>query len=165
ERASGQPIPAIMDGWIFRPGFPLLSARLDGNALVLSQQRFTYLSEPLEGERPKSDDRWRVPVQLRITAGGTSRTERLVLGDTEMRVPVPAGFEAALVNEGGHGFYRVRYAPDLMQRLVGRLANLEPIERFNLVGDTWAAVLAGLVPLTDYLELTARFKDERDRNV
>src|SRR6202521_238011 len=29
-QAAGAPIPAVMDGWIFRPGFPLVSARLDG---------------------------------------------------------------------------------------------------------------------------------------
>jgi puromycin-sensitive aminopeptidase len=48
---------------------------------------------------------------------------------------------------------------------VVRLDTLEPIERFNLVNDAWAAAMAGLVPLTGYLDLTARFRDERDRNV
>ncbi len=48
--SSGLPIPAIMDGWIFRPGYPLLSARRippgvhgdpenPGDALVLRQQQ------------------------------------------------------------------------------------------------------------------------------
>jgi puromycin-sensitive aminopeptidase len=164
ERASGAPIPSIMDGWIFHPGFPLVTARVDGGDLVLSQQRFTYLPTPPDGARP-DDGRWQVPVQLRVTAGGASRTERLLLTGDEVRVPVPAAFEAALVNEGGHGFYRVRYTPDLMARLLERLSTLEPIERFNLVGDTWAATTAGRVPLTDYLDLTARFREERDRNI
>jgi puromycin-sensitive aminopeptidase len=164
ERTSGAPIPTIMDGWIFRPGFPLVTARVDGGDLVLSQQRFTYLPEPPNGPRP-DDGRWQVPVQLRLTARGASRTERVLLTDEEVRVPVRAGFEAALVNEGGHGFYRVRYVPDLMERLLARLSTLEPIERFNLVGDTWAAAMAGLVPFTEYLDLTARFREERDRNL
>ena len=46
-----------------------------------------------------------------------------------------------------------------------RSAALEAIERFNLVNDAWAAVLAGLTPLTEYLDLTARFRGERDKNV
>ena len=29
-RAARQPIPEVMDGWIFQPGYPLVSARLDG---------------------------------------------------------------------------------------------------------------------------------------
>ena len=70
-----------------------------------------------------------------------------------------------LVNEGGHGFYRVRYSDELLQRLLGALPELAAIERFNLVNDAWAVTVAGLMALPDYLELTARFRGERDRNV
>jgi puromycin-sensitive aminopeptidase len=165
--AARQPIPEIMDGWVFRAGYPLVSARLDDGQLVLSQQRFTYLPEPPPGEKPSADAgrEWQVPVQVRIRTGGRETVQRLLLKGDEARLPLPAGFDAALVNEGGHGFYRVRYAPDLLQRLLGRLEGLAAIERFNLVNDTWAAVLAGLTPLTDYLDLTARFRGERDKNV
>ncbi len=169
-RAGRAPIPDVMDGWIFSPGYPLVSAQLDGRDLVLSQQRFTYLPAPLEdaatasGDSPR-DQRWQVPVQLSLYAGGRSETRRVLLSDRELRIPTPAGFESVLVNEGGHGFYRVRYGVPLLERLRERVADLAAIERFNLVNDTWAATLAGLVPLTDYLELTGRFKHEPDRNV
>ena len=42
---------------------------------------------------------------------------------------------------------------------------LAPIERFNLVNDAWAATMAGLMPITEYLDLTARFRADRDKNV
>ncbi|HZT82492.1 MAG TPA: M1 family metallopeptidase, partial [Gemmataceae bacterium] len=172
-RASRQPIPEVMDGWVFAPGYPVVSARADGRQLVLSQRRFTYLPSPpaSEGEGPgergteADGQRWHVPVQVRLTAGGRSETRRLLLTGTEARLDLPAGFEAALVNEGGHGFYRVHYSGDLLGRLLGRLPELAAIERFNLVNDAWAATLAGLMPLADYLDLTARFKGERDKNV
>jgi len=177
-----------MDGWVFRAGYPLVSARLDahkpdapakdlhkpdapakerGCELVLTQQRFTYLPQPPAGEKPSADagTEWQVPLQVRVTAGGQDSVRRLLLKEREARLPLPAGFEAVLVNEGGHGFYRVYYAPDLLLRLLGRLDALAAIERFNLVNDAWAAVLAGLMPLTDYLDLTARFRGERDKNV
>jgi puromycin-sensitive aminopeptidase len=73
--------------------------------------------------------------------------------------------EWAVVNDGGHGFYRVRYAPELRERLLANLAELSAVERFNLVNDSWAAALAGLTPLAEHLDLTARFRGERDRNV
>src|SRR4029450_7309364 len=50
-------------------------------------------------------------------------------------------------------------------RVVSRLPKLAAIERYNLVNDAWAVTVAGLMPLTDYLDLTARFRDERDKNV
>jgi puromycin-sensitive aminopeptidase len=167
-RAAGSDIPALMDGWILRPGFPLVSVRRDGPDLVLSQQRFTYLPEPPEFSTATDrsrDQRWQVPVQVRLTARGRNTTERVLLRDAETRLRLPDGFEAALVNEGGHGFYRVRYAPDLGEALVRRLAALATIERFNLVGDAWAAAQAGLVPVTDYLDLITRFHGERTRSV
>jgi puromycin-sensitive aminopeptidase len=112
-----------------------------------------------------ADTRWHVPVQIAIDAGGARTVTRVMLRDAATRVPLPASFETAVVNESGHGFYRVRYDAGLMERLLGRLDRLQPIERFNLVNDTWAATVAGLVPLTEYLALTARFRGERERNV
>jgi puromycin-sensitive aminopeptidase len=167
-RAARQPIPDVMDGWIFTPGYPLVSARIEGRDLVLSQQRFTYLADPPEGAPPSGErgQRWRVPVQVRIHGGSKQSVTRLMLSEAEARVPLPARHEAIVVNEGGHGFYRVRYAPELLERLVHRLSDgLAPIERFNLVNDAWAVAVAGLASLTDYLDLTARFRAERDRNV
>jgi puromycin-sensitive aminopeptidase len=164
-RAARQPIPEVMDGWIFKPGYPLVSARLEGDQLVLSQQRFTYLPEALPGSTPAAPDQfWQVPVQVRVTAGGRASTERRLLATPETRLAVPK-LGTVLVNEGGHGFYRVRYSDELLQRLLGALPELAAIERFNLVNDAWAVTVAGLMALPDYLELTARFRGERDRNV
>ena len=170
--ASGQPIPAVMDGWIFAPGYPLVSASIERGELVLRQQRFTYLREPLRwwgagatGASATTPARWQVPVQLRLSAGGRDSVERVLLSEPEVRRPLPAGCDSVVVNEGGHGFYRVRYDAELLGRVVARLPALAAIERYNLVNDAWAVTLAGLMPLTDYLDLTARFHDERDKNV
>jgi puromycin-sensitive aminopeptidase len=165
-RAANQPIPEVMDAWIFQPGYPLVSARLDGNQLVLSQQRFTYLPEPLPGSTPSPrNQQWQVPVQVRFNAAGRASTERRLLAGGEARVPAPERLESVLVNDGGHGFYRVRYSGELLERLLGGLDRLGGIERFNLVNDAWAVTVAGHMAATDYLELTTRFRGERDRNV
>jgi puromycin-sensitive aminopeptidase len=169
-RASQQPIPAVMDGWIFAPGYPVVSVAVEGRELVLRQQRFTSLTEPLRwfGAAPAAATppaRWQVPVQLRVSAGGRESVERVLLTEPEVRRPLPAGFESVVANEGGHGFYRVRYDEGLRERLLGRLASLGAIERFNLVNDAWAVTAAGLMPIAQYLDLTARFRDERDKNV
>jgi len=42
-----------MDGWIFQPGYPLVTAELrEGVELVLTQQRFTYLPNPALSTQP-----------------------------------------------------------------------------------------------------------------
>ena len=161
--ASGERIPGIMDGWIFRPGYPLVTVTTDesGNALRLSQRRFTYL-----GKESEASELWRVPINFRVRLNGELQSMRLLLSSAEQRLELPGRPEWVVVNEGGHGFYRVGYAPQLLGRLTDAPSDvLTPVERFNLINDAWALTLAGLTPAAEYLDLTARFKEEGDRNV
>jgi puromycin-sensitive aminopeptidase len=158
--AARQPIPEVMDAWIFRPGYPLVTVEADGAGLKLSQQRFTYL-----GAEPVETDRWRIPVALRASVKGGWVEKRVLLEEAELRIPLPAPPDWAVANAGGHGFYRVRYAPALLRRMTRALARITPIERFNLISDALALAQAGALPAAEYLELTGRFRDETDRNV
>ena len=90
----------------------------------------------------------------------------MLLTEKKTTIPLPNDWESILLNEGGHGFYRVRYASDLLDRLLNAgIDRLAATERFNLINDAWAITVAGLMPLTDYLDLTARFTADRDKNV
>ncbi len=166
-RALGQvsnlPIPEIMDGWIFRPGYPMLTIGGEdgGRTLRLSRRRFTYLADETQ-----ASGLWQVPINLRVRVDGEIRRMRVLLSGAEERVELPGQVDWVVGNEGGHGFYRVRYAPDLLAKLTERPFDiLAPVERFNLINDSWAAALAGLSPVGEYLDLTSRFGDEADRNV
>jgi len=161
--ASGEPIPEIMDGWIFQEGYPLVQAELaeDGRGVTLAQSRFTYLPETGGGGRG-----WKVPITLRAGTDGAVQRRRILLDGPEVRLEFPAGLDWLAVNDGGHGFYRVGYGPRLLARLLGEpAAALLPVERFNLLNDCWAMALAGRLPLRAYLELTTRFRCEEDRHV
>lgn len=164
-KIAKQPVPELMNGWIFQPGFPLVTANVSASSeLTITQQRFSYLSETQSGA--SHDQLWQIPLQMRVTANGKASISRLLLTEEKTTVPLPQGWESLLLNEGGHGFYRVRYVPDLLSRLLdGGLDRLAVTERFNLVNDAWATTVAGLMPLTDYLDLTGRFTEERDKNV
>ncbi len=164
-KIAKQPVPALMNGWIFQPGFPLVTATVSSSSeLTIRQQRFSYLSD--KQSNSSQDQRWQIPLQMRVTAGGKTNTSRMLLTEKDTTVPLPNDWESILLNEGGHGFYRVRYASDLLSRLLNAgIDRLAATERFNLINDAWAATVAGLMPLTDYLDLTARFTAERDKNV
>ena len=164
--AAGQmspPMTEVMDGWIFHPGYPLVTVDAEGERLTLTQRRFTYLA----GEETASQ-RWRVPVTVRASVAGRTVERKLLLDAAEAELTLPERPDWVVVNAGGHGFYRVRYAPDLFDRLTrtsGALGALAPLERFNLVSDLAALSQAGLLETEAYLELTARFRDETDKNV
>jgi puromycin-sensitive aminopeptidase len=166
---AGLPVSTMMNSWIFQPGYPLLTIRRDGPShILLTQERFRYLAPEAtaSGQVRQAESLWQVPVHLQIRAGGRDRSLKFVLAGEPMRLPIPEDFESLLANEDGHGFYRVRYESDLFDRLQARLPDrLTPTDRFTLINDAWALCLAGLIPIASYLDLTARFRDERDRHV
>ena len=167
--ASGQPIPEVMDGWVFHPGYPLVGVRTEGARLVLSQRRFTYLREPATPGAGHGADEpaqlWRVPVTVRASVAGKTVEQKVLMAASAHEVTLPGVPDWVVVNAGGHGFYRVGYAPPLLERLTADLEGLAPIERFGLVSDAFALTQAGDLDAPAFLELTARFRDETDRNV
>ena len=158
--ASHLPIPEVMNGWIFRPGYPLVIASPEAGGIKLSQRRFTYL--PTEGGEA---ERWLIPVRVRASVKRGFVDKPVLLGGEDLSVTLPAPPDWVVVNAGGHGFYRVQYAPPLLKKMAGALKKLAPIERFNLISDCFALAQSGAMPAPDYLDLTARFLEETDRNV
>jgi puromycin-sensitive aminopeptidase len=161
EDTTKQPVRLLMDTWIFQAGYPLISVTKDGPAICLSQRIFRYLADGSNQDR-----KWHVPIFFRAgtKTGVVERT--LLLTDQEQRIELADEVDWAVVNAGGHGFYRVRYGSDLIDALKRGLQNrLSAVERFGLVNDTWAATLAGLTSLIDYVGLIELLRDEGDINV
>jgi puromycin-sensitive aminopeptidase len=161
EDSTEQPVRALMDTWIFQPGFPLIQVEKSGNGLLVSQKIFRYIEDGTDEERG-----WHVPIFLRARTMACFANKTLLLTGKEERVELPDDIEWAVVNAGGHGFYRVRYGAELEQMLRARPREiLSAVERFNLVNDRWATTLAGLTSLADYLSLIESLTDEDDVNV
>ena len=162
EAASGQPVRSMMDTWIFQQGFPVVSAAptADGRGLKIVQRRFFFA--PPENPEPQL---WHLPVMVRARTDQGVEAHKLLLTEAETTLHLPGKLEWALLNEGGHGFYRVRYSPELLAALTKNRNALKPIERFGLVSDTWAATVAGLTPLAEFVKMARLFRDETDINV
>jgi puromycin-sensitive aminopeptidase len=159
--AAGQPIPAVMDGWVFQPGYPLVTVEPTPGGLRLAQEHFTYL--PAASGAPR--ETWKVPLSLRVASAGRVSEHRVLLDGATTELRLPGAADWVVANAGGHGFYRVAYGGGLRDRLLAALDQLEAIERFGLVGDLWAMAVAGRLGAVDYVELTARLRNEPDRNV
>ena len=158
EETTRQPVRRMMDSWIWQPGYPLVSAAVDGDELVLRQQRFAYDSGTLDADVAPTT--WLVPVHIR---NGT--TESLVLLEgSEARASLADPAAPVIVNAGGHGFYRVGYSAALRDRLTSgdTLATLGSLERYNLVDDAWQEVVAGRLTAAEYLTFLEGFHGERE---
>ncbi|HZO82881.1 MAG TPA: M1 family metallopeptidase [Candidatus Binataceae bacterium] len=165
EEASGEPVRRLMDSWIFQPGFPIVEAARDGDgrSLIVRQRRFFYLPEGANNEAHKQ--LWQVPMMIRARTEQGMVTRKLLLDGPEARIELGGRIEWALLNEGAHGFYRVRYAPELMAALTRNLGELSAVERYALVSDSWAATVAGMTRLVDFLPTLKLMREETDLNV
>jgi puromycin-sensitive aminopeptidase len=160
EHVSGEPIRAVADSWILQGGHPVVE--VEGGTLV--QKPFAYLPEPPGGESSVGTG-WLVPVLVRNVDGAGSDdgdVRRLLLADGPAALPAGADGRAALVNAGGWGVYRVGYLPGHRATLGARLGKLTAAERFNLLSDTWALVLAGRAELRELMRLAAELGDEEE---
>ena len=167
EETTSEPVRRIMDSWIFQGGYPIVSIDLVGDhVLRLTQQRFRYLDGDGSDSDASDDDGafWDVPLVLRYkAASGEVKVITALLDDDELRIDLPEEIEWVVGNVEGNGFYRVRYGEPLRSALVARAQDdLSALERYGLVDDTWASVLAGTTSAAEFLELAAGFTGETD---
>src|SRR5277367_959136 len=123
----------MMDSWIFQPGFPIIEVdrASDGTGLRLHQRRFFFLPQP---EAVKQT--WHIPVMARARCDGKTVVKKFLMTEPDATLELPEPIEYALLNEGGHGFYRVAYSAELLGALTSNLDALKPVERYGLVSDT-----------------------------
>jgi puromycin-sensitive aminopeptidase len=161
EAAVGEPVRRIMDSWIFQGGYPVLNTSLEGSTVALHQQRFTFT-----GGDETDDQVWAVPVRLRtLPERGEPSTLRVLLDDDRTTLELPVTVPAVVVNAEAAGFFRVRYPQNILDELIAEPGRLAPVERYALVDDAWAAVLADQATATSFLVLLEAFAGETHRAV
>ncbi len=176
EDATGEPVRRIMDSWIFQGGFPVIDVDLvnDGGTVRFSQEPFGYAGDLGEGEPDDLDGpevesaQWVVPLifSQRSSTDDVVTFEKVLLESRQTDVDLVEPSTWLLANTEGTGFYRARYAPDLRTALVAHaLDDLSPIERYGLVDDIWAGVLAGDGTAHDFVLTVEALAAETDLSV
>ena len=171
EEESGQPVTSIMDSWVKQMGYPVLqvdSERAEEHLeLSMSQERFVY-DRPLGPGSPEdggSDPEvWQVPVT--VNSGGEASAATVMEGrETRLEMPAVGGWFK--VNTGQTGFFRVNYSNDDWQRLVPAVSSLElsATDRLGVQNDAYALSKAGLLPISQFLELAGAYVNETDASV
>jgi len=158
DEGSETPVTAMMRSWIEQPGYPLLEATRDGERLVLSQKRFTFLPD-------ESAQKWLIPIRIKIFyETGSPKTVRILLDAEQTVVNLGKKATAYKVNDEQTGFYRVRYRDEDSLHALGEHVlskALPPPDRWGLQNDLYAFVKGGLVSLDAYLDfLSAYYADE-----
>ena len=151
EDASGQPVSETMEVWVKMPGFPIVSLSLDHDKLRFSQERFV-----LKSKNPSSDT-WPIPVTCSIN----SEERKFVMKDRVFELPVKS-VEEIKVNLGQTGFYRVLYDQTLYPIIEKEFDSLAALDRWGVVSDLFAFLMAGRVTMDQYAKLAKRASNETD---
>ena len=159
EEESGEPVRRVMDAWIFQPGYPAISVNLAGDRIRFSQRRFIP-------SKDDDDTTWPVPLMVRQVAGDQERVDRILIEADGAELELLSPDAVVIANAGSASFVRVWYDDELRSRVVARAVDvLSPIERYSLVDDAWAAVVAGKASAGSFLDLVEGSKDETDLRV
>jgi tricorn protease interacting factor F2/3 len=157
EEVSAKPVIKMMKSWIEQPGFPVIEVKKEGNKLLLTQRRFTYLPNELEQE-------WLIPLSIKIFQKDGRSTAITTLLESKTTVVTLGGDAVGYkVNHEQTGFYRVRYLEksdlqDLGKRVTKK--ELSPEDRWGLQNDLYALVRSGHVSMDDYLDFLSNYSNE-----
>ncbi len=164
EAETGQPVRRIMDSWIFQGGFPLVSVTLsdDGRQVTFSQERFGY--EGSDGAEPQE---WAIPFRYRWKpVGADPITDSVLIEAASITVDLADEAEWLVGNAEGASFVRTSYHNDRLEELADNAQDLMlPVERYALVDDAWATVLAGRLSAAQFLSVLELLTIESDRSV
>ncbi len=164
EAETNEPVRRIMDSWIFQGGFPLVSVSLsaDRRQATFSQDRFGY-----DGGDDAPEQEWAIPFRYRWKpVGGEPVTDRLLIEAGSATVDLPAEAEWVIGNAEGASFVRTVYASEATEELAEHAQEIMlPVERYALVDDAWATVLAGQLSASQFLSVLELMTTESDRSV
>jgi puromycin-sensitive aminopeptidase len=168
EEATGEPVRQLMDSWIYRPGHPVVSVErsADGASLALTQARFCFQADPASGVEAPADEARVVPVVLRVGTDGAEQVHRVLLDGPTATLELDVAPDFVVGNHRGNGFYRVALGDDELRRVAAHaLTDLSPLERYGLVEDEWALLLAGRGSVARVLALVRSLAAEDDLSV
>ncbi len=169
EEESGLPVTSIMDSWVKQVGYPVLEVRAERGPgdlqLTLSQERFVY-DQLLGGEEPNPEV-WQVPVTVN-GPGSASASTVMDAKQALLSLPVSSPSEDWFkVNSDQTAFYRVNYTSEDWGRLAPAISarDLPATDRLGIQNDAYALSRAGLLPITQFLELAGSYSGETDASV
>jgi puromycin-sensitive aminopeptidase len=160
--ASGKNVSELMHSWVYLKGFPVVTVDSSKPETTVSQKRFVFLEDSKEGA---SSSAWQIPLQVRsLEDANINAVHKIVFSQkngnlgTSQKAPY-------LVNAKGEGYFRVVYSPEDLKEMMAHLSKMTVLERASLLSDQFYLALAGQIPIKQYLDLTAYYKDESDPNV
>lgn len=147
-----------------QPGVPLVRAtvRCDGAKpqLTLTQSRWLPA-----GSAGSDASLWRIPIALKVSAGGEVKEQSVLLDQREQVVDLARCPDWLLPNADGAGYLQFSLDGASLEKLSKALPSLAPTERVAVARSLTAGITAGSIRYDDALEALPPFARTTDRKV
>jgi len=154
SEASKLPLNEMLPTWIKQPGFPIIKVSKSGGKFILEQSKFL-----IDGSTDNS--LWEIPVNVRFLDTGKVHT----LVQNSKTIELDALGEIPFINNGGWAFYHVVYDAEIFTKIKESFNELNSLEKYRLLEDTWKSVTIGKFSINEFLEFLPIYKSERDPNI
>jgi puromycin-sensitive aminopeptidase len=168
-QASHLPITEMMHGWVYQPGFPLVSlisaSQKEGQSDGLSLEQKRFILAETDKKLPQT---WSVPVIIKQYGAGDNSADIKMMMKPEESITAVAGVtksETINANAGGVGYYRVKYPKPMLDELLSHLDKLTAPERIALLSDEGALLQAGQSTPAEYLGALSYFREQTDESL
>ena len=158
SEASGRDVAGFMDSWLEQPGYPLVTATVENDQLILSQEQFFI------GEHEEKGRLWQVP--LNSNWAGLPDT----LTDEKLAIPnfsalASQDSEALQLNTGNTAHYLTAYQGELLDNLLANWNNLDKISKLQVLQERRFLAESGVISYSELVPLVAGLTEETDSAV
>ena len=153
SQASGRDVAAFMDAWLEQPGYPVVTAKVENDCLILTQKQFFI------GEHEDKGRLWPVPLNSNWQGlPDTLTTERLEIPNY---ADLAAQNEGALrLNTENTAHYITDYQGELLDALLNNLSSLDNISKLQIVQERRLLAESGKISYADLLPVISKLANE-----
>ena len=153
SQASGRDVAAFMDAWLEQPGYPVVTAKVENDCLILTQKQFFI------GEYEDKGRLWPVPLNSNWQGlPDTLTTERLEIPNYAALAAQNDG--ALRLNTENTAHYITDYQGELLDALLNNLSSLDNISKLQIVQERRLLAESGKISYADLLPVISKLANE-----
>lgn len=150
--ASGKDVAAFMHAWMTQSGYPIVTAKKQGNTIHLAQEQFFI------GPHKPSTQLWPIPLHANSTAVPAMLT-------TASGSFNDSSHEVLFLNSGSSAHFITQYDDSLLKDIVAHFDKLSPVDKIGFLHEQLLIAKSGRQSYAAVLPLLQQFKNETNESV
>ncbi|MGT2906284.1 M1 family metallopeptidase [Streptococcus dentiloxodontae] len=148
SEASGKEVAAFMDTWLEQPGYPLVTAQVAGDTLILSQKQFFI------GENTPKNRLWEIPLNSNWTGlPDTLSAEQIEIPNYSQLLKENSNNGALRLNTENTAHYLTDYQGELLEAVLTDFKKLDTISKLQILQERRLLAESGAISYASLIEL------------